>query len=106
MINDAIEKIEFEAANSGDAMMKMLCQQIIENVKSEQIAEKILAKDKTLAGCKKAFDNYASKNRKGSQSIIDPQKAEELIYEYFAIDKETDKKNRIGIVNILDFIKR
>lgn len=105
MINEAIEKIERASESCDDTMTKMLSRQIIDNITSNIIAERILVENKTLTGCKKTFDDYASKNKKGNQSIIDPQKAEELIFEYFEIKTEEMKPNAIGVINILDFVK-
>ena len=105
MIDNAKEKIEAAAAGSDNPMLKMLSKQIIENITTDEVAEKILAENKTLEGCKKTFDDYASKNRKGNQSVIDPQKAEELIFEYFDIKKEDITAKTFGVINILDFVK-
>ncbi|MDD4496116.1 MAG: hypothetical protein PHV32_17540 [Eubacteriales bacterium] len=105
MINKAKEKIEAAASGSDNLMMKMLSRQIIENITTDEIAERILAENKNLEGCKKAFDEYASKNRKVNQSVITPEKAEELIYEYFGIKKEMANTKTSSIINILDFVK-
>lgn len=105
MIDKAIYKIESAAASCDDPMTKMLGQQIIDNITSDKVGSKILAENKSLAGCKKAFDEYASKNKKGNQSVIGPQKAEELIFEYFEIKKDDFNSKVFGVINILDFVR-
>jgi len=104
MINMAIGKIQAEIDNSKNQMEKMLGQQIIDNITSNDRAGRILAEDKTLAGCKKAFDDFASKHKQGNQSVIGPEQAEELIFKYFGFGDERNEKNFEGIVNILDFM--
>jgi len=50
MIDKAIEKMRTSAEAVDSPIAKMLSQQIIDNIKTDSIAEKVLAEGKTLAG--------------------------------------------------------
>lgn len=103
MIERAITKMRSEIEEAKDPMTKMLGQQIIDNITTDTRARAILQDGKTLLGCKKDFDNYASSQKQGNQSIIGPKQAEELIFKYYGFDNEAADKKK-PVVNIMDFM--
>ena len=104
MKNQAIEKIKNQAGE--DPVLQMMAQQISSYITTKTRAELVLADDKSLAGCKKAFDSHARKNKKDGMSIIGPKEAEDLIFEYFGFgseDAEQGSENTIDLGRLLGF---
>ena len=60
-----------------------------------EIAAKLLAKGKSLAGAYKALEDYARNNRGGKSCVfVPPEKAEEIILSYYGIGREKATGNR------------
>lgn len=109
-IDAAKNKMRQEADEMKSQMAKMLCQQIIDNITNQEIAEKILAENKSLKGCKKEFDAFASKNKSGNESVITPEASEELIFKYFEIARTSTETipvkdvNKRSVIDITSFL--
>ena len=57
------------------------------------LAEKLVAKEKTLAGAFDAIREYASKHKNGSNwAYVPPEKAFAIACEYYGIDADGEKK--------------
>lgn len=107
MIQEAINKLRSEIDQTTNPMEKMLGQQIIDNITSTEKAQKILLDGKTLSGCKKTFDDYASKHKDENRSVIGPKDAEDLIFKYYGFEENAETipaKKELEVINILDFV--
>lgn len=107
MINKAIEKMQNEAEKIGTPIVKMMAQQVTDHITTEARAEAVLQDEKTLDGLKKSFDKFAQSVKKGNQSVIGPEDAEKLIFEYFDFKNEESpklQKEKTEIIDILDFL--
>lgn len=107
-INQAKEKIQVEAETLNTPFTDMMARQISEMITSSAHAEAILQDDKTLKGCKAAFDKFASNHKTGNQSVITPEDAEKLICDYFGFPssgieniKKEAKSEMIDVTDLL-----
>ncbi|MCI7300993.1 MAG: hypothetical protein SOR93_14140, partial [Clostridiales Family XIII bacterium] len=87
MIDKAIEKIRREIEEETEEATKMLGQQTIDIIEATGDYGQVLQADKSLEGCQKAMDDYASKHRGKGRTVIGPQQAEEIIKNYYGIQK-------------------
>ena len=83
----ALEKLRDELAaktkHQGVQMIgERLCELVTEN---EAIADKLLAEGKTIEGAFDAVRGYASSHRTGNYAFVPPDKATEIIGQYFGI---------------------
>ena len=106
--DEAINKLQKEAQKLDTKFTDIMARQISEMIKTDDDAEKILNSEKSIAECKKSFDAYASKQKKGGQSVIGPDEAEKLIKEYFELDSQdiavNNHKTGGEVIDIMDFI--
>ena len=89
-MDKAVDKLRDEMAkHAGDAgiaaLGEYLTARLLEN---PEIAEKILANGKTIAGAFNEVREYARKNQKGGFCAVSDEKAYEITCQYFGIDAQ------------------
>jgi hypothetical protein len=72
---------------------------------TDEIAEKILAKDKTLERCYKNIESYARQRKNGACACIADEEVFRIMREYYGIDadakKEEEKADAVDIMDLL-----
>ena len=110
MKDKAIAKITEEAMAIGDPMAIAIEEHLTARCTNTQIAEKLLAEDKSL---KKAIDvtmqkarKIASENRKGNtgRAVISDADAYKMVDEYYGLDEQAapEKRPASQRVDVLD----
>ena len=110
MKDKAIAKITEEAMAIGDPMAIAIEEHLTARCMNTQIAEKLLAEDKSL---KKAIDvimqkarKIASENRKGNtgRAVISDADAYKMVDEYYGLDEQAapEKRPASQRVDVLD----
>jgi len=61
-----------------------------EITKRPELAEKLLDEKKTVKGAFEQIRSYASKHKTGNFAFVPPEKALEIVGEYFGIDAEAE----------------
>lgn len=82
----AIDKIRDEMAKSGTRYVQVVGSMLTDYLQAHRdCAERIMAKDKTIAGSLAAMRKEAQKNATGGVGIIDDQEGMRIVLEYFDI---------------------
>lgn len=72
---------------------------------TDEIAEKILAEDKSLEGCFKHMESIARERRTGNFAYIPQEEGFRIIREYFEIDGDTTAEEETSnVVDIMDLL--
>ena len=99
-IEDAIKKINDEVQkNHSNTYLVMVGEHIIDNITTEDNAERVLAKDKTLQGCLSQIRTFASKQKKDNVAVIDDVTVYKWAREYFGL-KAAEKKPHLEVVKM------
>lgn len=85
-IEEAIKKINGEVQKSlSDTYLVMVGEHIIDQITTEEAAEKVLVKEKKLSGCLQHIQNEARKKKSGSVAVIDDMTVYSWAREYFGL---------------------
>lgn len=89
-----LEKKKLKEEAGGDRFLRMMANQTIELMEERNNAGCIMEEDRTLNKLKEIFDKFAKEHKQGSQSVIMPDEAAEMICDYFEI---TERKADIHL---------
>lgn len=72
---------------------------------TDEIAEKILAEDKSLEGCYKHMESIARGRKTGNFAYIPPEEGFRIIREYYGIDGSKNAEEETSdVVDIMDLL--
>lgn len=93
----AIDKIRDEMAASKSRYVQVVGSMLTEYVQTHAgCEEKILAKDKTIAGSLGAMRDEAKKTAQGGVGVIDDQQGMEIVLGYFGIKSDEAEQGGVG----------
>lgn len=103
IIGKAIKKITEEMMeNQNNTAIRVIEEHLTSICTTNEVAEKILNKEKTLRGALGAIKNEAQKEKVGNCACIDDKRGFEIVEKYFGIEEEDKKINKI--IDIIDLI--
>ncbi len=87
MLDKAIDKIRDEmAAKSADTYVQCVGEYLTSYLQGHPgAAEKILDKDKTIAGSLKKMEDYARKHKSGNCGVVPPDVGFNIVLKYFGL---------------------
>lgn len=72
---------------------------------TDEIAEKILAEDKSLEGCFKHMESIARGRKTGNFAYIPPEEGFRIIRQYYGIDEDAKaEEETVDTVDIMDLL--
>lgn len=99
-INEAIAKLTEEATKAGDPLSIFIEEHLTDKITNEDIANKILDEDKTIAALIKQIKAKAKEQAVNGVGVISDDDVRKMTDEYFGIDN-TEPKKMIDVMDLL-----
>lgn len=104
MIDKAIAKITDEMMKSNNPAIRAIEEHLTKLCTNNQVAEKILAPEKTLNGAYETMRNEAKKIAQGAREVcISDEEGFRIVEKYFGIEK-AEKEKQTAKIDIMDLL--
>ena len=99
-INEAIAKLTEEATKAGDPLSIFIEEHLTDKITNEDIANKILDEDKTIAALIKQIKAKAKEQAVNGVGAVSDDDVRKMTDEYFGIDNAEPKK----MIDVMDLL--